>query len=71
VYYTLEALRGVKGFVSDALSGLPLGRVQLRIKGRESRDFNTTGQGEFWRILLDGNYTLLVKYSIIEFISKI
>jgi len=66
VYYTFEALRGVKGFVTDEVTGLPLGGVQLRIKDRESRDFNTTKLGEFWRILLDGNYTLLVKHLIIS-----
>ena len=58
--YTLEALRGVKGFVIAEENGEPLDGVQLRIKGRESREFNTTKHGEYWRILLDGNYTLLV-----------
>jgi len=58
--YTLEALRGVKGFVKDEVTGLAVGGVQLRIKGREIREFNTTDQGEFWRILLDGNYILKV-----------
>lgn len=54
-----EALRGVKGFVTDGETGLPLGGVELRVKGRE-REFNTTDDGEFWRILLNGSYTLQV-----------
>lgn len=57
IAYVFEALRGVKGFVSDAEDGRPLSDVQLYIKGR-NRDFNTTSDGEYWRILLDGNYTL-------------
>lgn len=59
IAYVFEALRGVKGFVSDAEDGRPLSDVQLYIKDR-NRDFNTTKDGEYWRILLDGNYTLQV-----------
>ena len=64
--YTLEALRGVKGFVKDEQSGQLLGGVQLRIKGRESREFNTTQDGEFRRILLDGDYVLIVNRNIVR-----
>ena len=56
-----EALRGVKGFVMDEDSGLPVRGVQMRIKGRE-REFNTTIDGEYWRILLNGSYILQVQY---------
>lgn len=54
-----EALRGVKGFVIDQESGQPVGGAELHVKGRE-REFNTTDDGEYWRILLNGNYTLQV-----------
>lgn len=54
-----EALRGVKGFVIDQESGQPVGGAELHVKGRE-REFNTTNDGEYWRILLNGNYTLQV-----------
>lgn len=54
-----EALRGVKGFVIDGETGQPVGGVQLRVAGRD-RDFNTTRDGEYWRILLNGSYTLEV-----------
>ena len=69
--YTLEALRGVKGFVIAEENGEPLDGVQLRIKGRESREFNTTKHGEYWRILLDGNYTLLVNTVYTFHLSKL
>ena len=58
--YSLEALRGVQGFVIDKQNGAPLAGVQLRIKEREARGFNTTKNGEFRRILLDGDYILMV-----------
>lgn len=60
VYYSLEALRGVQGFVIDKQNGAPLAGVQLWIKDREARQFNTSKIGEFRRILLDGNYILMV-----------
>lgn len=59
--YLYEALRGVKGFVTDEVTGLPLRGVQLRVSGRDEREFNTTALGEFWRILLDGQYVLEVR----------
>lgn len=54
-----EALRGVKGFVMDEESGLPVRGAQMHIKGRQ-REFNTTIDGEYWRILLNGSYILQV-----------
>lgn len=69
IAYVFEALRGVKGFVSDAEDGRPLSDVQLYIKGR-NRDFNTTSDGEYWRILLDGNYTLQVFFFFLFKILK-
>lgn len=61
IAYAYEALRGVKGFVTDEDTGKPLASVLLFIKGRD-REFNSTDDGEYWRILLDGNYTLQVSW---------
>lgn len=54
-----EALRGVKGFVIDGETGQLVGGAQLRVEGRD-RAFNTTKDGEYWRILLNGSYHLQV-----------
>ncbi|XP_046437221.1 carboxypeptidase D-like isoform X3 [Daphnia pulex] len=59
ILYMYEALRGVKGFVMDEESGLPVGGAQMSVKGRH-REFNTTADGEYWRILLNGSYILQV-----------
>ncbi len=59
ILYMYEALRGVKGFVMDEESGLPVGGAQMSVKGRQ-REFNTTADGEYWRILLNGSYILQV-----------
>ena len=63
ILYMYEALRGVKGFVMDEESGLPVHGAQMRIKGRQ-REFNTTTGGEYWRILLNGSYILQVYQQI-------
>lgn len=63
--YMYEALRGVKGFVVDEESGLPVSGAKLHVKGRE-RQFNTTDDGEYWRILLGGSYTLEVRSVVIS-----
>lgn len=60
--YVLEALRGVKGFVTDE-AGNALGGMRMQIRDREFA-FKTTPLGEFWRILLDGSYTLQVPTSL-------
>lgn len=54
-----EALRGVKGFVTDEESGRPVSGAQLHVRGRR-HGFNTTADGEYWRILLNGSYILQV-----------
>lgn len=67
--YVLEALRGVKGYVKDE-DGNPVKGAELAIRGRSDRTFKTTSLGEYWRILLNGTYTLMVNnsfiYSLIE-----
>lgn len=67
IAYVYEALRGVKGFVTDEEDGRPLKGVQLFIQGRDiPKPFLTTPDGEYWRILLDGNYTLQVGFQALE-----
>lgn len=58
VNYLAEAHRGVKGFVIDEF-GNPIERASVIVKGRDIK-FSTTKYGEFWRILLPGNYRLEV-----------
>jgi len=53
-----EAHRGVKGFVKDQ-SAVPIEGAAMKIKGRDV-GFQTTKEGEFWRILLPGIYTMEV-----------
>ncbi|KAB7501996.1 Carboxypeptidase M, partial [Armadillidium nasatum] len=54
--YMGEVHRGILGFVRDNL-GRPLGGVSLKISGRDV-GFQSTKHGEFWRILLPGEYTI-------------
>jgi carboxypeptidase M len=53
-----EAHRGVKGFVKDD-TAQPIEGASMKIKGRDV-GFQTTKEGEFWRILLPGIYTMEV-----------
>jgi len=52
---------GVKGMVTDKETGEPIWRARLSVQGI---DFNvtTTSQGEYWRLLLPGTYTLKVYF---------
>ena len=53
-----EAHRGVKGFVKDE-SFTPIEGASMKVRGRDV-GFQTTKEGEFWRILLPGIYTMEV-----------
>lgn len=53
-----EAHRGVKGFVKDE-NFAPIEGASMKIRGRDV-GFQTTKEGEFWRILLPGIYTMEV-----------
>lgn len=50
---------GVKGIVSDALTGAPVVKAKVKIEGR-LHGLNTTVLGEYWRLLLPGTYRLEV-----------
>ncbi|CAB3382035.1 Hypothetical predicted protein [Cloeon dipterum] len=58
VKYLAEAHRGVQGFVQDE-NGNPIEKASLKVKSREV-GFHTTKYGEFWRVLLPGQYILSV-----------
>jgi len=53
-----EAHRGVKGFVKDERAK-PIEGASMKVKGRDV-GFQTTKEGEFWRIILPGIYTMEV-----------
>jgi len=53
-----EAHRGVKGFVKDQ-AARPIEGASMKVKGRDV-GFQTTKEGEFWRILLPGIYSMEV-----------
>lgn len=60
--YLTEAHKGVKGIVRDHNNDLPIVKANLTILGREV-PFQTDRRGQFWRVLLPGDYVLMVKAS--------
>ncbi|XP_076337200.1 carboxypeptidase D-like isoform X1 [Tachypleus tridentatus] len=54
--YLAAAHQGVRGLVVDS-SNRTLPKTRLKIKGRDMT-FHTTKNGEYWRLLLPGNYTI-------------
>ncbi|KAJ3643620.1 hypothetical protein Zmor_026321 [Zophobas morio] len=57
--YCLEALRGVTGQILDSTSRKPIAKATLRVSGK-NMTFSSSKTGEFWRLLLPGNYKLEV-----------
>lgn len=57
--YIAEANKGVRGLVTDN-QGNPISHAKLSIKGRNFR-FRVGGSGQFWRILLPGDYVLVAE----------
>lgn len=66
--YLTEAHKGVKGIVRDHNNDLPI-RANLTILGREV-PFRTGKNGQFWRVLLPGDYVLMVKASGYKTLQK-
>lgn len=66
--YLTEANKGVKGIVRDHNNDLPI-RANLTILGREV-PFHTDKRGQFWRVLLPGDYVLMVKASGYKTLQK-
>uniref|UniRef100_A0A914W539 Peptidase M14 carboxypeptidase A domain-containing protein n=1 Tax=Plectus sambesii TaxID=2011161 RepID=A0A914W539_9BILA len=58
VHYLLEVNRGIRGFLLGANNtGV---QATMWVKGRELAKFSSTRAGEYWRILLPGNYRIIV-----------
>ncbi|KAM3720426.1 Carboxypeptidase [Dirofilaria immitis] len=60
------AHRGIKGFVFDQ-KGYPIKNAILSIN--QGKNITTTDEGEFWRILLPGSYTVSVSHR--KYLSQI
>jgi hypothetical protein len=58
-YSNINVRSGVKGLVKDVQSNQPLGQVVVQVEGRR-HSTKTTDLGEFWRLLLPGDYKLKV-----------
>ena len=54
--YIAEVHKGVKGFVRDK-EGLAISNAIIKIKGRD-HDITVTEEGEYWRLLVPGEYQL-------------
>lgn len=67
--YLTEAHKGVKGIVRDHNNDLPIAKANLTILGREI-PFQTDRKGQFWRVLLPGDYVLMVKASGYKTLQK-
>jgi len=62
-----QAQRGVKGIVTNRITGKPIPNANIGLTDRENY-VNTTLNGEYWKILLPGVYKLRVsKEKIPEF----
>lgn len=57
--WMLQTHLGIKGIVISQLTGKPIPNATLNILGRQNT-FNTTINGEYWKILLPGVYKLRV-----------
>ncbi|XP_008548171.1 carboxypeptidase D [Microplitis demolitor] len=56
IKYLEQAHIGIKGLVVDP-NGYPIGDAQIHIDGN-SHNITTTNRGEYWRLLLPGNYVV-------------
>ncbi|XP_064458010.1 carboxypeptidase E-like isoform X2 [Ornithodoros turicata] len=66
--YLWQAHIGVKGIVTDAVTGKPVGRAQVQVFNitngdiqRINHDVTTSENGEYWRLLVPGKYTIQVE----------
>ncbi|CAH1716001.1 unnamed protein product [Aphis gossypii] len=55
-----QAQRGIKGIVTNRITGNPIPNAMVSLTDRENY-VNTTVNGEYWKILLSGVYKLRVK----------
>lgn len=54
-----QAQRGIKGIVTNHITGEPIPKATISLTDRENY-VNTTVNGEYWKILLPGVYKLRV-----------
>lgn len=59
-HYTCRRYAGVKGLVLDE-NGNAVYRAVVIVEGREQVPFRTSKYGEFWKLLLPGDYNLVVR----------
>lgn len=52
---------GVKGCITDADTGKPIPRAKLYIVGRKVAMFKSSKKGEYWRMLMPGNFEIMVR----------
>ncbi|KAH7638986.1 zinc carboxypeptidase-like protein [Dermatophagoides farinae] len=55
-----EANKGVKGIIKDYITETPIAKANLTILGRDVQ-FNSDLRGQFWRLLLPGDYVIIVR----------
>lgn len=58
-----QAHRGIKGIVTNQITGKPIPNATISLTDRENY-INTTLNGEYWKILLPGVYKLRVSVYI-------
>ncbi len=66
IAYIQEVHKGAKGVVMTT-SGVPIAAAEVRVQGR-SGSLATTSDGEYWRLLTPGTYTLSVQASGYEMV---
>lgn len=59
IEYMKMVHQGVKGIVTDH-NGYPLDDMQVFVEGLESKPMRTTKRGEYWRLLLPGQYNVQI-----------
>uniref|UniRef100_T1KNG0 Peptidase M14 domain-containing protein n=1 Tax=Tetranychus urticae TaxID=32264 RepID=T1KNG0_TETUR len=59
IAFTEEVLRGVKGFVIDSDSAKPIPKATIHIEGI-NHDVKSAEDGDYWRLLTPGHYTVTV-----------
>lgn len=58
-----QAHLGIKGVITNRLTGKPVPNAVISIPNRENT-FNTTSNGEYWKILLPGVYKIHVSINL-------
>ena len=53
----IQTHKGIRGFVTDTKSGAGLANAVISVEGID-HDLVTAADGDFWRILCPGNYTV-------------